>query len=126
MISRMLEEVIRQKMFKGKAILIIGPRQSGKTTLLRLLESDVREKVLYLNCDEPDIRNLLTDATSSSLRHLIGNAKVVMIDEAQRVKNIGLTLKLIVDNLTGIQVVATGSSAFELSSEMNVEADFLN
>ena len=119
MISRMLQEVIRQKMFKGKAILIIGPRQSGKTTLLRLLESDVREKVLYLNCDEPDIRNLLTDVTSSSLRHLIGNAKVVMIDEAQRVKNIGLTLKLIVDNLTGIQVIATGSSAFELSSEMN-------
>ena len=119
MINRMLQEVVQEKMFTSKAILIMGPRQSGKTTLLRLLEKDVQEKALYLNCDEPDIRGLLTNATSSSLRHLIGNAKVVMIDEAQRVKSIGLTLKLMVDNLTGIQVIATGSSAFELSSEMN-------
>lgn len=119
MIKRILHDVIQQKMFKGKAILVIGPRQSGKTTLLRVLQSQSVEKVLYLNCDESDIRSLLTAPTSTGLNHLMGKAKVVMIDEAQRVKNIGLTLKLLIDNFGDIQVIATGSSAFELSNEIN-------
>ncbi len=119
MITRQLQQVVRQKMFQGKAVLIFGPRQSGKTTLLRALESQSEKKVLYLNCDEPDIRRLLTAATSTAVKNLIGDARIIMIDEAQRVQNIGLTMKLIIDNIKGIQLIATGSSAFELANEIN-------
>ncbi|MCF8108301.1 MAG: ATP-binding protein [Desulfohalobiaceae bacterium] len=119
MIPRQLHAVLEQKMFRGKAILVTGPRQSGKTTLLRAIEGEAEHKVLYLNCDEPDIRGLLTGATSSALKHLIGNAKIIMIDEAQRVKNIGLTMKLIIDTFPNIQLLATGSSALEFADEIN-------
>lgn len=83
------------------------------------MEDEAEKPVRYLNCDEPDIRNLLTDATSSALKHLIGNAQIVMIDEAQRVKNIGLTMKLIIDSFKDIQLIATGSSALEFANEIN-------
>jgi predicted AAA+ superfamily ATPase len=76
-------------------------------------------KVLYLNCDEPDIRSMLENASSTSLKALIGNNRLILIDEAQRVKNIGLTLKLLVDNFKEIQIIATGSSALELANEIN-------
>jgi predicted AAA+ superfamily ATPase len=73
---------------------------------------------IYLNCDESDVRASLTDATSTRLKNLVGRHTVVLLDEAQRVKNIGLTLKLLVDNFPELQVVATGSSALELSGEI--------
>jgi hypothetical protein len=91
----------------------------GKTTLIRALQEKYAADALYLNCDEPDIRSALTDRTSTELRRLIGNKPLVLIDEAQRVKNIGLTLKLLVDNYPGIQVVATGSSSFDLSNDIS-------
>ena len=119
MIPRQLHTMLGQKFFRGKAILVTGPRQSGKTTLLRLIHGEAEQKVLYLNCDEPDIRNMLTETTSSALKHLIGDAKMIMIDEAQRVKNIGLTMKLIIDNFRDIQLIATGSSALEFANEIN-------
>ncbi len=119
MISRKLLQKLEQKLFRGKAILVTGPRQAGKTTLLRALEGRAAQKVLYLNCDEPDVRSLLTEATSSALSQLMGNAKIVMIDEAQRIKNIGLTMKLIIDNFKHIQLIATGSSALEFANEIN-------
>ena len=74
------------------------------------------EKSVYLNCDEPDIRLSLADATSTELRALIGKAMLVFLDEAQRVRNMGLCLKLIANNFPDVQVIATGSSAFELSN----------
>lgn len=119
MIQRQLLQKIEQKLFRGKAILVTGPRQSGKTTLLRALENKAEQKTLYLNCDEPDVRSLLIEATSPALSLLIGNAEIVMIDEAQRVKNIGLTMKLIIDNFKDIQLIATGSSALEFANEIN-------
>lgn len=119
MIPRIIESSIRERLFKGKAIIISGPRQVGKTTLLKQLNNVDPEHVLWLNCDEPDIRLLLEDATSTALISLIGAHKLVFIDEAQRVKNIGITLKLLVDQLPGVQVVATGSSALELANNLN-------
>lgn len=71
---------------------------------------------LYLNCDEPDIRTALTDKTSTELIQFLGNHTLVIIDEAQRVQNIGLTLKLIVDTAPHIQLLVTGSSAFDLAN----------
>lgn len=119
MIDRSIYIQIISNLFKGKAIVITGPRQVGKTTLLRAIMEQAEGKVLYLNCDEPDIRPMLTNASSTSLKALIGDNTLVLIDEAQRVNNIGLTLKLLVDNFKNIQVIATGSSALELANEIN-------
>lgn len=118
-ISRILFEEVRSKIGQGKAIIIMGPRQAGKSTLLAELIKQTDRKSILLDCDEPDIRQLLTNTTSTALKSLIGDATLVLIDEAQRVKNIGLTLKLFTDKIPGVQVVVTGSSAFELSNEIN-------
>lgn len=78
-----------------------------------------RQKALWLDGDEPDIRERLSNITSDSLKHLFGNHKLVVIDEAQRIKNIGLTIKLITDKIPEVQVIATGSSSIELANEIN-------
>ena len=117
MIQRTILEQIKNSLFKGKTILLLGPRQSGKTTLLEMLSEEINEKVLLLDCDEPDIRKELTDASSTQLRQRTGNARVVMIDEAQRIKNIGITLKLFHDKIKDVQLIVTGSSALELTGE---------
>ena len=118
-IQRHLIETVRSKLFKGKTIIIVGPRQVGKTTLLEALGAEWRNDSLLLDCDEPDTRAALTNATSSSLRSEFGRHRIVMIDEAQRVKDIGITLKLAHDKLKDVQVIATGSSALDLSNEIN-------
>lgn len=119
MIQRIIIQNIQNDLFKGKAIIITGPRQAGKTTLLEELKASNKMEAIWLNCDESDIRLLLEDATSTRLKEIIGDNKLVFIDEAQRVKNIGLTLKLLVDNFKTVQVIATGSSALELANEVN-------
>lgn len=119
MIHRTILEQIKKILFTGKTILLFGPRQSGKTTLLEMLSNEIQEKVLILDCDEPDIRKELTDVTSTQLKHRLGDAQVVMIDEAQRVKNIGITLKLIHDKIKNVQLIVTGSSSLELTGEIN-------
>lgn len=106
-------------MFKGKAILIFGPRQCGKSTLVESLLQARGEPWLFLNGDEADVRELLTNTTSTQLKNITGKHTIVFIDEAQRIPNIGLTLKLFTDQLKDVQVIATGSSAFELSNEVN-------
>ncbi len=119
MIPRHLTPIIQERLFRGKAIILIGARQVGKTTLVRsLAEHAEKEQGIrwqLWNCDEPDIRSALISATSTTLRSLIGTAKLIVIDEAQRVQNIGITLKLMVDNFPHVQVIATGSSALELT-----------
>jgi predicted AAA+ superfamily ATPase len=119
MISRRLYGRIEELLFKGKAIILVGPRQVGKTTLLQQLVSNSSRSVLSLNCDEPEVQSMLTATNVAKLKTIIGNHELVVIDEAQKVDNIGLTLKLIVDNFDGVQVVATGSSAFELRNRLN-------
>lgn len=119
MIKRKLEEVIANQLFKGKAIILVGPRQVGKTTLLREFIRRSDKQVLSLNCDEPEAQTMLTNTNAAKLQTIIGNNELVVIDEAQKVDNIGLTLKLIVDNMPDVQVIATGSSAFELRNSLN-------
>lgn len=119
MIKRALQPLIESKLFKGKIIILYGASQVGKTTLIKNIQNKFPDISLYLNCDEPDIRELLTDTTSTKLRSIIGNKELILIDEAQRVKNIGLTLKLFADEIKNVQVIATGSSSFELSNIIN-------
>jgi len=117
MIKRELEKLIEQHFFKGKVIILFGPRQSGKTTLMEAILARQNETVLTLNGDEADIRELLSNTTSTRLRAIIANHEIVFIDEAQRIPGIGLTLKLFSDQLKDVQVIATGSSAFELADK---------
>lgn len=119
MIFRKIYQSLQEELFAGKALIVLGPRQAGKTTLLRMLMAAQSTSSLWLNCDEPDIRKTLQQPTSSLLRQLIGQATLLVIDEAQRVKNIGLTLKLITDQLPSVQLIATGSSSLELANEIS-------
>lgn len=118
MINRTIKPRILNSLFKGKAAIIYGARQVGKTTLMREIERASGVSSLYLNCDEPDVRRALTEKTSTELKALIGKTKLLLIDEAQRVTNIGITLKLFVDAIPETQVIATGSSSFELSNRI--------
>ena len=119
MISRTLQKSLENRLFKGKALLIFGARQTGKSTLAETFLESQDKEWMVLNGDEADVRELLFNTTSTKLKAFFGQNKIVLIDEAQRIKNIGLTLKLIIDQIKNIQVIATGSSAFELSSEVN-------
>ena len=118
MIKRTLEKTIEAKIGSGKAIIITGARQTGKTTLLSTMLRD-REGTLWLDADEPDVQALFENPNSDRLRTLFAGKKLLIIDEAQRIKNTGIKLKLITDNLKHIQLIATGSSSFELSNLVN-------
>lgn len=118
MITRALEPTIREKLWQNKAILIMGPRQVGKTTLLKQM-FDGNEDVLWLNGDEQDTRALFENISATRLKYIFGSKKIIIIDEAQRIENIGLRLKLITDQIHGIQLIATGSSSFDLANKVN-------
>lgn len=119
MVNRLITNIVKQKFFKGKAVIVVGPRQVGKTTLLKMLANEYDRKVLVWNCDEPDVRRKLSEPTSTMLGNETAGYDIVFIDEAQRVQNIGITLKLLIDNYPEKQVVVTGSSAIELSNSIN-------
>lgn len=116
MIVRDLSSVIKSKFFKGKAIILTGARQVGKTTLLKQLVKETGLPSIFLNCDEVEIRNTLQNASVERLKSIIGTHKIIFIDEAQRVESIGITLKIIVDNFTDVQLLVTGSSTLELAT----------
>ncbi|MHB8443367.1 MAG: ATP-binding protein [Patescibacteria group bacterium] len=117
--KRLIQNRIEGNLFKKKAIIIYGARQVGKTTLVKKIQEKYSENSLYLNADEPDIRYSLENKTSTEIKKIIGDNTFLIIDEAQRVNNIGLTLKLIIDNFPLVQVIATGSSSFELSNSIS-------
>jgi len=118
MINRQLEAKIKTKLNTRKAIILLGARQVGKTTLLKNLFQD-KNDVLWLNADEEDIRNLFDQASSTRLKAIFGNAKLIVVDEAQRIPNVGLRFKLITDEIPDVQLIASGSSAFELANNLN-------
>lgn len=118
MIHRQLQPQTASLLGGDKAIIIMGARQVGKSTLLHKL-FDGQNDVLWLNGDDPDVQTILSGITSTRLKVFIGNKKVVVIDEAQRIKDIGLKIKLITDQIPGVQVIATGSSSFELVNKVN-------
>src|SRR5919198_4435479 len=118
-VNRIIASQISGKIGKGKVILLFGPRQSGKTTLVRIIAADSGLDTLWLSGDESDTRILLSDTTSTRLKALFGAKPLVIIDEAQRVVDIGITLKLCADLLPETQVIATGSSAFVLAGATN-------
>lgn len=117
MIARLIKNQLQNRFFEKRIIVLYGARQVGKTTLVREIIGEFEGRAIYLNCDEPDIREELTGTTSTELRHLFGDSQLVVIDEAQRIPEIGLTLKLAIDTMPEKQIIATGSSSFELANQ---------
>ncbi len=117
MYTRYLSEIIKNRIGSGKAIVVIGPRQVGKTTLIEsILET---KDYLLLDGDDPKTRTLLTEPNTEEIRTLIGKYKFVFIDEAQRIEGIGLTMKIITDRFKEVQLFASGSSSFDLTNKIN-------
>ena len=125
LIKRQLQQVIEERMFQGKAVILIGARQVGKSTLFRQILNELyakgitNEQVLMLDCDDPEMRGLLQDANLNDLGQLLVGKRVVLVDEAQRIKGIGLTLKMITDHFPDTQLLVTGSSSFLLQGQLN-------
>jgi len=119
MIKRALHETIEARILgkDKRAIILFGARQVGKTTLLEEILGG-RDKVLWLNADEPDVREVFRGATSSRLAAYFAGSEIVVIDEAQRIEDVGLKLKLVTDSVKGVKLIATGSSSFDLSNKI--------
>lgn len=121
MISREIVPLIQQDFRRKKVIVILGARQVGKTTLLEQIGSP-SAKTLSLNCDNADDCLLLTGKTSTELAHLLSPYDIVYIDEAQRVTDIGLTIKKIADLKLNSQIIVTGSSSLDITDRINEPA----
>ncbi|MBF0290408.1 MAG: ATP-binding protein [SAR324 cluster bacterium] len=118
MILRLLQNHIHKKLGTGKALIILGARQTGKTTLLKQT-FEGQGKVLWLNGDEPDTQRLFENSSSSRMKVLFAGHNTLAVDEAQRINDVGLKFKLITDHIPELQLIATGSSAFELANQTN-------
>lgn len=119
MIVRKQLDYAMARLFRGKAFIVFGPRQTGKTTFVEQLLAKVNKKTLYLNGDDADTRENLAKPNAVQLSQMLKGYEVVFIDEAQRINEVGLLIKIIVDRIKHVQVIATGSSAFELSGKIN-------
>lgn len=117
MFDRTIENTIKEKIGGGKAIVVVGARQVGKTTLLNKVLKD--KDYLFLDADDPTTRNLLQSPTTEQIRTIIGDYKYIFLDEAQRIPGIGLTLKIITDQFKRVQLLVSGSSSFDLGNELN-------
>lgn len=118
MIERTIAKEIEYQMNHGKVISLMGARQTGKTTLIREIASKGKG-VVWLNADESAVRNVLSDVSVAKFRSILGDNKILVIDEAQRIEDIGIKMKLIADSIDDVQVILTGSSSFELSNKIN-------
>lgn len=114
MIIRDLASRIKNNFHKGKIIVLIGPRQVGKTTLINTLLHEI--PYLFLDGDDGVVTETLENANTETLKNIIGNYKTIFIDEAQRIPNIGLKLKIIVDQIKDVQVIVSGSSALDINN----------
>jgi len=117
MFSRTLENTIKGKIDSGKAIVLVGARQVGKTTLLKNILKDTG--YLFLDADDPTTRSLLSNPNTEQIRTIISENKFIFLDEAQRIPGIGLTLKIITDQFKDVQLFVSGSSSFDLGNALN-------
>lgn len=117
MIERIQTQNIQRWLADKKAVIVIGPRQVGKTTLVRQITQNAPKSTLWLTGDDPETRNLLSNISLARLQLLIHQQDVVVIDEAQRIVNAGLMLKLITDHFPQVQLFVTGSSSLDIAAQ---------
>ncbi len=118
MIKRDLEKLLLDNLFQNKTVVLFGARQVGKTTLVNEVVSKLNMKSLVLNGDDADIRDLFDNATAARFRPVVSGYEIVIIDEAQRIRDAGLGIKIIHDNFREIQLIVTGSSSLELAAKI--------
>ncbi len=120
MIPRTIEKQIIDRLDNSdKIVVLYGARQVGKTTLINSILKNRNEKILSINADQLKYRDVLSSADLNQLKRLVAGYELLFIDEAQRISNIGLNLKILHDNLPGIKIIATGSSSFELANKIS-------
>lgn len=119
MIHRLLSASLKKDLNKGKVLIILGARQVGKTTLVKSVAKQVAEDYLYLNGDLESVQQLFSSNSLEGLKTIFGRHTMIVIDEAQRIQDIGIKLKIAVDALPDKQLIITGSSSLELASGTN-------
>jgi len=117
MIKRLLKDNIKETLFKSKTIILYGARQVGKTTLAKNILNDFGKDGRYLNCEIFSVEQNLNIAEPEKLKAFLGDYKLIVLDEAQNLSNTGRILKVITDTLKDIQIIATGSSSFDLANK---------
>ena len=117
MINRQINETINNQLFKGKVVMLYGARRVGKTTLVKAIV-DSFESARYINCELIQNKTALETTNTELLKAFLGNYNIVVLDEAQHINNVGLVLKVLIDTFPEMQIVATGSSSFELSQQV--------
>jgi len=116
--QRGIENQIRNSLFKKSLVIILGPRQSGKTTLSKKIIESFKDDGGYFNCEFADVRKYFVLGEPDKLLELVKNRKIVVFDEAQTIQNIGKILKIFHDTYSHIQIIATGSSSFDLANKI--------
>ena len=117
-INRRISKEIRDWFFEKKVLIIYGPRQIGKTTLTQELIKEY-ENTLFLQCQRPSVKNLLETKNVTQIKSFFGDNNIIILDEAQVIEDIGLILKLLIDTYPNLQIIATGSSSFDLSAKFH-------
>lgn len=119
--KRSLKKRLKDKFFKGKSIVLIGPRQVGKTHLINTLLKELKGQndYLFFNGDDPLVREQLNEPNTAEISQIIGKHKIIFIDEVQRINNIGLTAKIITDQFKDVQLIMSGSSALEINKNIS-------
>lgn len=118
-IPRLIQSILQDHLLPGKVLVLYGPRQVGKTTLARELLAAISLRSRFVNADELVYREALSSQSRNILGDVLGDAELVVIDEAQRIPNIGLNLKIMVDSFPQVAILATGSASFELANRIS-------
>ena len=118
MYKRSIEDDIKKHFFQKKVIVLYGPRQVGKTTLVKKLYDEYDGEKVFFQCDIPSVRESLFVKSPEELKSYFRSAKLVILDEAQTVHEIGLMLKIFIDTYPDVQIIATGSSSFDLANKI--------
>jgi len=119
MINRILQKKIEKELFKGKIVVIYGARQVGKTTLVKQILENYGKEGAYFNCEVLSVQEALSKPEPKIIKDFLGSYKVIVLDEAQKIKNIGIILKVLIDAYPEMQIIATGSSSFDLANKIN-------
>lgn len=117
MIKRVLNDNILKRMKPNKVVILSGARRIGKTVLLKQIQQDLAEPFLFLNGEDFSVHDLFAKRNKSSYQNLLGDKKILIIDEAQKIPEIGAVLKLLVDEIDGLKIIVTGSSAFDMANQ---------
>jgi len=118
LVYRYLQNELEKDLFQGKTLILYGARQTGKTTLIGQLLQNRQENIVWMNGDEADVRHLFTHLNSDRLKPYLQGKDLLVLDEAQRIPETGLAIKIIHDHFPAIQLIVTGSSSFELTSKI--------